>query len=119
MEDKQSKHNGSKTRPHRVEVDLTDEEFKTANDLAAKAGLKSLAQFFRKLLLHRGHIKAALTPDERKLITDLGKMGTNIWEIRKDLMKHGIDSKMISDLGSVYDEFMKMRTHYLKIIERQ
>ena len=79
---------------------------------AAAAGEKSLPVFLRELALHEGTVVAALSADERKSITDLGKIGTNIWQIRKDLINYGLDEKAASDIEAMYDEFAKIKEHF-------
>ena len=107
---KTSKHHGSGKRPNRIEVILTDEENSRLEELSAAAGVKP-TQLVRKLIMG-GTVKAALTAEERKLITDLGKMGTNIWQIRKDLINYGLDEKALSDIDAMYDEFAAIKEHF-------
>lgn len=102
----------SKRRPNRVEVSFSDKELARAKELAEEAGAASLPELMRHIIMHRGRVIEALTPEDRKLITDLGKMGTNIWEIRKDLMKHGTDSKMLDDIKSMYKDFKDIKEYY-------
>lgn len=107
---KTSKHHGSGKRPNRIEVILNDEENSRLEELSAAAGVKP-TQLVRKLIMG-GTVKAALTAEERKLITDLGKMGTNIWQIRKDLINYGLDEKAVSDIEAMYDEFAEIKEHF-------
>lgn len=108
---KTSKHHGSGKRPNRIEVVLTDEENSRLEELSAAAGVKP-TQFVRKLIMGGGTVKAALTSEERKLITNLGKIGTNIWQIRKDLINFGLDENALSDIDAMYDEFAKIKEHF-------
>ena len=108
---KTSRHHGSGKRPNRIEVILTDEENSRLEELSAAAGVKP-TQLVRKLIMGGGTVKAALTAEERKLITDLGKMGTNIWQIRKDLINYGLDEKAVSDIEAMYDEFAEIKEHF-------
>lgn len=118
MEKKDNKHHGSKKRPHGFYITLSDFEYTKVMELTAKAGYQKPTQFLRQLLLHGGKVKAALTPEERKLITDLGRMGTNIWEIRKDLMKHGTDSQLLKDLETMYEDFSEIKEYFKKMIKK-
>ena len=85
-------------------------------ELTDKSGYKKPTNLLRELLLHGGKVTAALTSEESRLIADLGKMGTNIWEIRKDLMRHGTDSRMIADLGVMYNDFRLIKEHFISIL---
>ena len=109
---------GSARRPHRKEVYFSDQEFERVQELAKEASAASLPEFIRHIVMHHGVVKAALTPDERKLITDLGRIGTNIWEFRKDLMKHGPDSQLLKDLETMYREFTDIKEYYKKMIKK-
>lgn len=111
IDQKTSRHHGSGTRPNRIEVILTDEENSRLEALSAAAGVKP-TQLIRKLIMGSGTVKAALTAEERKLITDLSKMGTNIWQIRKDLINYGLDENALSDIDAMYDEFAKIKEHF-------
>ena len=110
--EKKTGRHGSNKRPHRTEVYFTDEEWEKVNSLMAAAGEKSLPVFLRELALHKGTVVAALSADERKSIADLGKIGTNIWQIRKDLINYGLDEKAASDIEAMYDEFAKIKEHF-------
>ncbi len=116
-EPKTSRHHGSSKRPNRFEVILTDEENSRLEELSTAAGMKP-TQLVRKLIMGGGKVNAALTVEERKLITDLGKMGTNIWQIRKDLMKHGTDSQLLKDLETIYEDFSEMKEYFKKMIKK-
>ena len=105
-----SRHHGSGKRPNRIEVILTDEEKSRLEELSTAAGKKP-TEYVRELILN-GKVDAALTAEERKLITDLSKMGTNIWQIRKDLINYGLDEKAVSDIEAMYDEFAKIKEHF-------
>ena len=110
--EKKTGRHGSGKRPNRTEVYFTNEEWEKVNSLMAAAGEKSLPVFLRELAINEGTVVAALTADERKLITDLSKMGTNIWQIRKDLINYGLDEKAVSDIEAMYDEFAQIKEHF-------
>lgn len=110
--EKKTGRHGSALRPNRTEVYFTNEEWEKVNSLMAAAGEKSLPVFLRELAINEGTVVAALTADERKLITDLSKMGTNIWQIRKDLINYGLDEKALSDIEAMYDEFAQIKEHF-------
>lgn len=107
---KTSKHHGSGKRPNRIEVILTDEEKSRLEELSTSAGKKP-TEYVRELILS-GKVDAALTAEERKLITDLGRMGTNIWQIRKDLINYGLDENAVTDIEAMYDEFAIIKEYF-------
>lgn len=113
---KTSRHHGSGKRPNRIEVILTEEENSRLKELSTAAGVKP-TQLVRKLIMG-GTVNAALTAEERKLITDLGKMGTNIWQIRKDLINYGLDEKAVSDIEAMYDEFAQIKEHFKTKVQK-
>lgn len=117
-EPKTSRHHGSSKRPNRFEVILTDEENSRLEELSTAAGVMKPTQLVRKLIMGGGTVNAALTVEERKLITDLGKMGTNIWQIRKDLMKHGTDSQLLKDLETMYEDFSEIKEYFKEMIKK-
>lgn len=45
-------------------------------------------------------------------IGQLGKIGGNLWQLRKDLKNFGVDGKLISDLDNFYNEFAKILTYF-------
>ena len=114
--EKKTGRHGSAKRPNRIEVILTDEENSRLEELSTAAGVKP-TQLVRKLIMG-GTVKAALTAEERKLITDLSKMGTNIWQIRKDLINYGLDEKAVSDIESMYDEFAQIKEHFKTKVQK-
>lgn len=120
-EKKKGRH-GSNKRPNRIEVILTDEENSRLEELSAAAGVKP-TQLVRKLIMGDGTVKAVLTAEERKSITDLGKMGTNIWKTRNTLIalfnEEEHNKQMISDLQktidevkTLYDEFAEIKNYF-------
>lgn len=118
MEKKNTKHHGSKKRPNRMEILFNDEEFAKVYKLTKQAGFNKPTKFLREFLLHKGKVKAALTPEERKSITNLGQIGTNIWNIRKELMKHGTNKTVLSKLENMIKEFAKIRDYFKKIVQK-
>ena len=125
---KTSKHHGSGKRPNRIEVILNDEENSRLEELSAAAGVKP-TQLVRKLIMGGGTVKAALTAEERKLITDLGKMGTNIWKTRNTLIalineeegnKQRIPDlqKTIDELKTLYEEFADIKEHFKEKLQK-
>lgn len=114
-EKKKTGRHGSKRRPNRVEICFSDTEYSRVKELAEEANAVSLPEFVRLIVMFRGMVTAALTPEDRKLISDLGKMGTNLWEIRKDLMRHGTDKQLLADLESMYQDFKKIKDYYKEI----
>lgn len=110
--EKKTGRHGSGKRPNRTEVYFTNEEWEKVKSLMAAAGEKSLPVFLRELALHEGTVVAALTVGEKKSITDLGKIGTNIWQIRKDLINYGLDEKAVADIEAMYVEFAKIKEYF-------
>lgn len=115
--EKKAGRHGSKKRPYRIEVILTDEEKSRLDELSVAANEKP-AKYIRKLIMGGGTVKAALTAEERKSITDLRKIGTNIWEIRKNLINYGLDEKSIADIKAMYDEFAKIKDFYKEKLQK-
>ena len=113
-----NKRHGSKKRPNRLELSFSDEEWERVQSLAAEAGVEKVTDFLRELLVQDGIVTAALKPEERKTITDLGKVGTNIWEVRKKLIDIGVDEKTTAELKAMYDEFSKIRDYFKEKIKR-
>jgi len=109
---KTKKRHGSAKRPNRIEIPFSDEEFARVNELTAAAGYRKPTDFLRDLLLGEGIVKAVLTVEERKSITDLSKIGTNIWQIRKILFNNGLNEKAISDIETMYEEFAEIKNYF-------
>ena len=127
--EKKTGRHGSGLRPHRTEVYFTDKEWENVNSLMAFAGEKSLPVFLRELAINKGTVIAALTEDERKSITDLGKMGTNIWKTRNTLIalinenkenKQMIPElqKTIDELKTLYDEFAEIKNYFKEKVQK-
>ena len=107
-----SRHHGSAKRPYRLEVSFSEEEWTALVALADKAGEKKIPAFARKLLLGGGTVVARVTQEDRKDIGQLGKIGGNLWQLRKGLKNFGVDGKLISDLDNFYNEFAKILTYF-------
>gem|GEM_PF-5980688 len=102
-----------------MEILFNDEEFAKVYQLTKQAGFHKPAEFLRNYLLHKGKIIAALSPKERKTITYLGNIGTNLWEIRKDFEKRGITSDTLDDLAIMIDEFTEIKNYFkAKILKK-
>ena len=114
-----SKHHGSAKRPHRLEVSFTDGEWDALTVLARKAGEKKIPAFARKLLLGGGTVVAAVTPEDRKDIGQLSKIGSNIWQLRKDLNNYGIDEKLSEDLEQFHAEFTNILSYFRAKIDKR
>lgn len=114
-----SKHHGSAKRPNRLEISFSDEEMKKVKAMAKKAGDESrVSSFVRKLVLGGGVIEARVTPEDRKDIAQLGKIGGNLWQLRKDLNNFGIDEKLSEDLEKFHAEFAKILSYFREKIEK-
>jgi len=113
-----TKHHGSLRRPNRLELSFTDAEFRTLSDLADEAGAKKLAAFARKLILGGSVIEAAVTADDRRDISQLSKIGSNLWELRKRLIMQGLDNHFVADLDSFYKEFAAILKYYRTKLEK-
>ena len=107
-----SRHHGSAKRPYRLEVSFSEEEWTALAALANNVGEKKIPAFARKLLLGGGTVVARITPEDRKDIGQLGKIGGNLWQLRKDLNNFGADGKLLSDLDTFYNEFAKILTYF-------
>ena len=116
-----TKHHGSGKRPNRLELTLTDDEKSRLEELSTAAGKKP-TEYVRELIMN-GKVDAVLTAEERKLITDLSKMGTNIWKTRNTLIalinekkenKQRIPDlqKTIDELKTLYEEFADIKEHF-------
>lgn len=119
IQQKVSKHHGSARRPHRIDVSFSDSEWEIMTDLAKKAGEKRVPTFARKLLLGGGKVIAAVTPEDRKEIAQLSKIGSNLWQLRKDLNNYGMDEKMAKDLEAFQTIFAKVLLHFREKIEKK
>lgn len=108
------KRHGSELRPRRVEISFTEDEYEQISALAEQAGDKSVAKFIRKYILKRRKLKARLSDSDKKEIENLHKIGTNIWQIRKDLINYGIDDKVIDDLEKMKKEFYELILPYYR-----
>jgi len=116
---KVSKHHGSAKRPNRLELTFSDEEMKKVKAMARKAGEeKRVPSFARKLILGGGVIEARVTPEDRRDIAQLGKIGGNLWQLRKDLNNFGIDEKLSDDLEMFHAEFANILAYYRAKIEK-
>ncbi len=114
---KQTRHHGSSKRPNRLEISLNDDEMKTVVELATKAGMTKIPTFARKLLLGGGVIPAPITPDDRKDINQLSKIGSNLWRLRKDLEDFGVDPELLRDLELFKIKFKKILDYYIEKIK--
>lgn len=112
-----TKHHGSGKRPNRLELTLTDDEKSRLDELSEAAGMKP-SQFLQKLIMTGGKVNAALTAEERKSITALSKIGTNIWEIRKEMINYGMDETTVSDIEVMYDDFAKIKEHFKSKVQK-
>lgn len=117
--EKSTKHHGSQKRPNRLEVSLSDEEWNKLEALARSAGEKTVPKFARKLLLGGGTVLAAVSLEERENIRQLHKIGTNLWQLRKDLKNYGIDENTAKDLEKFRTEFAKVLLHFREKIEKK
>ena len=114
-----SRHHGSAKRPYRLEISFSDEEMKKVMAMAKKAGDENrVPSFIRKLVLGGGVIEARVTPEDRKDIAQLGKIGGNLWQLRKDLNNFGIDEKLSEDLEKFHAEFAKILSYFRAKIEK-
>lgn len=117
--EKASKHHGSAKRPHRLEVSFSDGEWDTLAALAKKAGEKKVPAFARKLLLGGGTVVAAITQEDRKEIAQLSKIGSNLWQLRKDLNNHGVDNYLTKDLERFHDEMQNVLLYFREKVNRK
>lgn len=112
---------GSAKRPHRTEVYFTDREYARVQELSEEVGAASLPEFVRHIVMHRGKVTAPLTAEERKSITDLHKIGTNIWKTRNALIALMIENtelkKKIPDLQKIVDELKTIQEDFAEINE--
>ena len=112
---------GSARRPHRTEVYFTDREYARIQELSDEAGAASLPEFVRYIVMHQGEVTAALTAEERKSITDLSKIGTNIWKTRNSLIVLMNENKeikqMIPELQTIVDNLNTLQIDFAKINE--
>jgi hypothetical protein len=108
------KHNGSALRPNRMEVNFSDEEWEKLNEMATAAGVNTrhLPTFVRKLALE-GKIKSILSAEDRRDISKLNNIGTNLWEVRKKL----IDLKSEDELQELVKELYKFKTEFAEILK--
>lgn len=118
-EKKITKHHGSAKRPHRMEVTFSDEEWTKLTELAATSGEKSLSKFARKAIVNVGVVASAVTAEDRREIGKLSKIGTNLWQLRKQLHNAGIDENTLKDLRMFYDDFAKIIRYYRAKIDKK
>jgi hypothetical protein len=108
-----SRHHGSASRPKRLELSFSEDESKEVEALARKAGEgKHISSFVRKCVLGGGVVEAGITPTDRKDIAQLGKLGSNLWQLRKDLNRFGVDYTFTRDLESFYKELQTIVAYY-------
>lgn len=119
IQEKTTKHHGSSKRPNRLEVSLSDEEWNKLEVLTREAGEKTVPKFARKLLLGGGTVVAAVSPEDRKEIAQLSKIGANLWQLRKDLNNYGVDDKMAKDLEAFRTEFAKVLLHFREKVDKK
>ena len=110
-ENKETKHHGSKKRPHRMEVTFSDEEWKILQKKAKESGEKTISNFARTCVLNNG-ITAIISDQERNEIAQLSKIGSNLWELRKQLYNAGIDGQILHDLELFRQKFAKVIEYY-------
>lgn len=115
---KKTKHHGSQKRPNRLEITFSDGEWNIVLSQADEAGYAKPTEFARKLLLGGGTIQAVVTPEDRKNIGQLSKIGTNLWQLRKDLNYYGLDKKFLEDLNTFHANFKKVILFYRAKIDK-
>ena len=118
-EQKETKHHGSKKRPHRMELTFSDEEWNLLQKKAKESGEKSLTKFARKAIVNAGVVSAKVTEEDRKEIGKLKIIGVNLWQLRKQLHNEGIDEKTLNNLEVFYDEFAKIIKFYRGKIDKK
>ena len=118
-EKKETKHHGSKKRPHRMEVTFSDEEWDLLQKKAKESGEKSLTKFARKAIVNAGVVSAKVTEEDRKEIGKLKIIGVNLWQLRKQLHNAGMDENTLKDFQMFYDEFAKIIRYYRVKIDRK
>lgn len=119
LENKNTKHHGSAKRPHRMEVTFSEQEWEKLTGLAAVSGEKSLSKFARKAILNSGVVEAAVTAEDRREIGKLGKIGANLWSLRKQLLNAGMDEITLKDFQMFYEEFAKIIRYYRAKIDKK
>lgn len=107
-----TKRHGSKPRPNRIEVILSDQEYEHVSALAERAGEKTVANFIREFIMKGGKITAALSKKEIQEIDKLNNIGTNLWEVRKQILNSGFDDKTAQDLYAFKQEFTEILAYY-------
>ena len=107
-----TKHHGSARRPNRLELSFSDSEWQTLESLAASAGEDKLSVFCRKLILGGGVIAAAVSAEDRRDIAQLSKVGSNLWELRKDLRNFGFDETNLQKFRTIYAEMLKIIEYF-------
>lgn len=123
---------GSGKHPKRAEICFSEEEYDIVKEMATTAGKKSVSAFIHEFVLNEGTVKSALTPDERKTITDLSKIGTNIWKTRNSLIvlmkkKDSLETEskeedselqeIIDNLHVMYKDFMTIHDYFADIVK--
>lgn len=104
IENKSTRHHGSKKRPNTYTLSLTDDERDRALMQAKKAKVKGIPALARKLLNKGAKIVAPLSEEERKAIAQLAKIGPNLWQLCLALRNRGVDNDLAEDLESFRDE---------------
>lgn len=110
---------GSLKRPHRLEVTFSDREWQAVQALASKAGTDKIAAVVRNLVLCKGTVIAAITAEDRRNIAQLSKIGTNLWQLRKELLNWGVDDSFLRDLETFRAEFQNIISSFREKIEKQ
>ena len=106
---------GAEKRSHKVTVAFNDYEYEMMLVLAERAGLRP-ADWCRKTAL-KTRLREALTAEERQLLKDLYKLGTNVNRLlrlmyaRSDWRYDSEIEQMLKDHKQIKDYFMEILSH--------
>lgn len=107
------------TYTHHINLRLTDVQYESISENAKAAGL-SLSEYIRRQLI-KGKVIAkyelvADLPELKKLISEFGKIGSNLNQIARHFNTGGIHSlEMRKAIGQSLSEIFKMKEEVLKM----
>ena len=94
-----------------MEVTFSDKEWKILQKKAKDSGEKTISNYARICLLNN-NIIIEISDEERSEIAQLSKIGSNLWELRKQLYNAGIDGQILRDLELFRQKFAKVIEYY-------
>ena len=94
-----------------MEITFSDEEWEKIKEMVAASGENTISKFARMCLLNAG-VVAIISDEDYRKITQLSKIGSNIWELRQQLYNAGVDGQILKDLETFRQQFSKILEFY-------